>query len=198
MPRPATGLPGGEGATPRAPTGEIRKWPTTTQRRVRLADLPSKLPHQLCGIGVRTIVGHVAAIAVLASGRRREPGYVLRWRLRGSADSDAEWLWQSMPEGLIYRSYLAGTKESRFSAHVINEADLGWIWDATLGTRVGLLRYGTRDPLWPMGFQIDAEARPKSAWILRTKSTWQALTFEPGFPSHSASGVTGPSLATII
>ena len=32
-----------------------------------------------------------------------------------------------------------------------------FLWDATLGTRVGLLRYGTVGPINPRGFQLDIE-----------------------------------------
>lgn len=62
-----------------------------------------------------------------------------------------------LPEGLIYRSYLAGVKEPRFAAHIVRLIDDSTIFDANLGTRVGLLRWGTGNPQHPRGFQIDAE-----------------------------------------
>lgn len=65
------------------------------------------------------------------------------------------WTWQLMPEGLIYRSYIAAPREPRFASRWIHERDKGWLWDAALGGRVGLLRYGTLDTLWPEGFQLD-------------------------------------------
>ena len=40
---------------------------------------------------------------------------------------------------------------------VTNEHNLGWLWNATLGARVGLLRYGARGIDPPDGFQIDVE-----------------------------------------
>jgi len=64
---------------------------------------------------------------------------------------------QVLPDGLIYKSYLAGVKESRMSAHLIERNADGFIWDATLGGRVGLLRWGNADPVRPAGWQIDAE-----------------------------------------
>jgi len=67
------------------------------------------------------------------------------------------WSWQVLPEGLIYRSYLAGAKEPRFASAWVHERDLGWIWDVSLGGRVGLIRYGTRDALRPAGWQLDFE-----------------------------------------
>ena len=74
-----------------------------------------------------------------------------------AAAHDRNWHWQVMPDGLIYRSYLAGVKESRFTCALIRERDWGWIWDATLGGRVGLFRYGTADSRQPEGWQLDIE-----------------------------------------
>jgi hypothetical protein len=67
------------------------------------------------------------------------------------------WTWQLLPQGLIYRSYLAGVNEPRLAAVIFNEEHQGWLFDPTLGARVGLLRLGTQDPFWPCGFQIDVE-----------------------------------------
>jgi outer membrane protein assembly factor BamB len=67
------------------------------------------------------------------------------------------WRWQMLPSGLIYRSYLAGAKEPRFASAWVNERNLGWIWDIALGGRVGIVRYGTQDPRWPEGWQLDIE-----------------------------------------
>lgn len=86
------------------------------------------------------------------------------------------WIWQVVPDGLIYRSYLAGPREARLA--VIPTYDISqsrWIIDGTLGGRVALLRYGTEDPLLPRGFEIDVEtaAFPRidtstSSWDLET------------------------------
>ena len=65
--------------------------------------------------------------------------------------------WQGMPDGLIYRSYLAGTRESRIGNQWINEKSDRSLWDATLGGRIGLLRYGTTNNLQPEGWQLDIE-----------------------------------------
>ncbi|MBN2022183.1 MAG: DUF1207 domain-containing protein [Pirellulales bacterium] len=67
------------------------------------------------------------------------------------------WSWQVLPEGLMYRSYLAGGREPRFASQWVHERNREWFWDATLGGRVGMLRWGTLDPLWPEGWQIDIE-----------------------------------------
>jgi len=67
------------------------------------------------------------------------------------------WTWQALPEGLIYRSYLAGGREPRLGVQIIREKDKHYLWDVALGGRAGLLRYGTCDPLWPEGWQLDIE-----------------------------------------
>ena len=64
---------------------------------------------------------------------------------------------QALPDGLIYKPYLAGPKESRLSGSVFHSHDGGSFYDATLGGRLGLLRFGTQDPIRPQGFQLDAE-----------------------------------------
>ncbi|QDT74063.1 DUF1207 domain-containing protein [Lacipirellula limnantheis] len=64
--------------------------------------------------------------------------------------------WQILPQGLIYRSYLAGEKESRLRSFWYNERGRN-LWDLTLGGNVGLLRYGTRGNVRPEGWQIGLE-----------------------------------------
>jgi hypothetical protein len=67
------------------------------------------------------------------------------------------WSWVILPEGIIYRSYLAGVKEPRFSSVWFHEKDQGALWDIALGGRVGILRYGSDDPRHPEGWQLDIE-----------------------------------------
>ncbi len=68
------------------------------------------------------------------------------------------WHWQVLPEGLIYRSYLAGSKEPRIGCQWVYDYKKRWIWDITFGGRVGIARYGDEDALHPQGWQIDLEA----------------------------------------
>lgn len=69
--------------------------------------------------------------------------------------------WEVLPDGLIYRSYLAGPRESRLGLHThhveSSTENSTWFWDATLGGRKGLLRYGNGDPVNPVGWQLDIE-----------------------------------------
>ncbi|HEX6961420.1 MAG TPA: DUF1207 domain-containing protein [Lacipirellula sp.] len=63
------------------------------------------------------------------------------------------------PQGLIYRSYLAGVKESRFRSVWHNEHNSHGhdIWDISLGGNVGILRFGTRGDTRPEGMQLGIE-----------------------------------------
>lgn len=102
--------------------------------------------------------------------------------------TEEDWQFQPLPDGLIYRSYLAGTKEPRFSAHIINESREGWLWDATLGTRVGLLRYGTCDPIWPEGIQLDAEGAAEVRLDIPSDVDVVGVDFRAGLPLTYAVG----------
>ena len=90
--------------------------------------------------------------------------------------SDLPWSWHLLPDGLMYRSYLAGVKEPRIGTAWMTDSQLGprhdarlttpfvgTVWDSTLGARVGILRYGTPNAYRPEGFQVDltASAQPR-------------------------------------
>lgn len=92
------------------------------------------------------------------------------------------WTWQVLPTGLIYRSYLAGTKEPRLSGQVINETDWGWLLDGNLGARIGLLRFGTSDPIWPDGFEIDAEGAAQVRLDIPNNVDVGSVDFRAGLP----------------
>lgn len=68
-----------------------------------------------------------------------------------------DWCWQLLPDGIIYKAYLADMKESRIGTQVFHEDGDGTLWDSTLGGRVGLLRFGTVEGAWPQGWQFDLE-----------------------------------------
>jgi Protein of unknown function (DUF1207) len=68
-----------------------------------------------------------------------------------------DWQWQLLPDGIIYRAYLANPKESRLGTQIFSSQGDGAFWDSTLGGRMGLLRFGTADPSWPQGWQLDVE-----------------------------------------
>jgi len=76
------------------------------------------------------------------------------------------WHWQLLPNNLIYTSYLAGPKESRFATVWYDDTASdpfnpgqanGWLWDSTLGGRASILRYGSDNELHPQGFEVQIE-----------------------------------------
>jgi hypothetical protein len=64
-----------------------------------------------------------------------------------------------MPEGFIYPTYLGNPHEPRLGTQWVYEKDDGWLWDSTLGGRLGLLRWGPADRL--EGVQLDILAAAK-------------------------------------
>lgn len=90
--------------------------------------------------------------------------------------------WHCLPNGLIYPSYLAGPKEPRISSTWTNDKNLGWLWDFTLGGRVGLLRYGSRESILPTGFQLDLEGAVVGRMNLAHERDMMADDFRFGFP----------------
>jgi hypothetical protein len=78
-------------------------------------------------------------------------------RGREVGSSNRSWQWQVFPDGLIWRSYLAGVKEPRCGAQWFHERKQGWLYEAALGARVGIVRYGTQRAIQPEGWQFDFE-----------------------------------------
>jgi Protein of unknown function (DUF1207) len=68
-----------------------------------------------------------------------------------------DWNWQLLPDGILYRAYLAGPKESRLGMQIFSLEGDGALWDSTLGGQMGLFRFGTDDTAWPQGWQLDVE-----------------------------------------
>ena len=78
------------------------------------------------------------------------------------------WTWQFLPEGFLFRSFLAGPKETRLGVTwMYRDDDSEWIMDGTIGGKVGFFRYGTRGGRNAEGYQLDFE----SAALLRMNWT---------------------------
>lgn len=101
-----------------------------------------------------------------------------RWKQQ----SATPWTWQFLPEGLIYPSYLAGVNESRLCGVWNYERNHGWMWDATAGGRIGLLRYGSKHGVLPEGFQADAEGSAQVRIDYEEELDVLAADFRVGFP----------------
>ena len=90
------------------------------------------------------------------------------------------------PPGLLYKNYLAGVHEPRLSIVSAYERELEWIWEASLGGHVGLLRYGTPGAVGVEGFQIDVEGAVFSR--LDQNQQLVATDFRIGVPLTYAAG----------
>jgi hypothetical protein len=90
------------------------------------------------------------------------------------------WTWQVLPDGLMYKDYLASNEEARLSTALGNSKQIGWVWDTNLGAHVGILRYGTQDAAWPEGWQFDVEG----VALVRLDSGRNLVSsdFRAGFP----------------
>ena len=86
-----------------------------------------------------------------------QPYFDLDAYLDNGGSRHGDWHWQLLPNDLIYKSYLAGMKESRSGTTVTHIRNDSWLWEGVLGARVGMLAFGDHDPLFPQGFQIDVE-----------------------------------------
>ena len=91
------------------------------------------------------------------------------------------WCWQLLPQGLIYRSYQAGVHESRLGI-VLLESDNNPYWDAALGGRVGLLRFGSADAIRPQGWQLDFEGASLPRLTLDDARELESVDFRAGVP----------------
>ncbi len=95
---------------------------------------------------------HRSAAVPAAARPLEQSSNVERWLV-----NDEPWTWQVLPTGLMYKSYLAGGQEPRFGTQFVHQRTQGWLWDSTLGARVGVVRYGTDNDFRPEGWQLDAE-----------------------------------------
>jgi hypothetical protein len=106
-----------------------------------------------------------------------------------SCGSDC-WTFQRLPDGLMYKSYLAGEKEPRFASFWADLGGHGYVWDSTIGGRVGLLRYGTTDTIKPQGWQLDMEGAVMPRLDMESKNDLIAVDFRFGAPITYRNGPT--------
>lgn len=92
------------------------------------------------------------------------------------------WMLELLPDRPLYGSYLAGPKEPRLGTAWLHEADRGWVWDSTIGGRVGIVRLGTTNPFWPEGWQLDVEGAAFPRLDLEHESDLDSADFRVGVP----------------
>jgi hypothetical protein len=93
-----------------------------------------------------------------------------------------DWEWQWAPTGLIWHSYAAGPQEPRMALVAFYDGEQQAFWDATLGARVGLVRFGDRDPLLPQGYQLDFYGAAISRLDVEHRQDLVATDYVFGFP----------------
>jgi len=92
------------------------------------------------------------------------------------------WTYQFLPSGLLYHSYLAGTREPRLGTVWQYDRHRGWMWDSTLGARVGVMRFGSVNEAWPEGVQLDAEGAAFPRLNMEENRDLDNVDFRFGFP----------------
>lgn len=106
----------------------------------------------------------------------------------GPEAEEGLWSWELLPDGLLYPSYLAGPRESRFGSQWVWEQDHGWLWDVTLGGRFGLLRYGAIEQGRPRGWQLDLEGAAFPRLDLERNADLVSSDFRFGIPLTYSTG----------
>ncbi len=108
---------------------------------------------------------------------------------RPTPSAGLPWVWQWVPDGLVWRSYLAGVKEPRFSLISSNNSRFGTIWDANIGGRVAILRYGTPNAYRPEGWELQFEgvALPR-IWPNKPSAPLISCDYRVGIPLVYANG----------
>jgi hypothetical protein len=92
--------------------------------------------------------------------------------------------WQVLPEGLMYKTYLAGEKESRMAAvWLSSKGRNGIVRETALGGHVGLLRYGNTDAIHPEGWQLDLEGAALPRVDMGNNDDLESCDFRAGFLS---------------
>ncbi len=98
------------------------------------------------------------------------------------------WRWQLMPTGLLYKTYLAGAFEPRIGSTIVHERTRAWLWNASAGARVGIVRFGTDDPLYPQGWQLDIEGAAFPRLDLENQEDMVSCDFRAGIPLTTRQG----------
>jgi len=104
---------------------------------------------------------------------------------------DCPWTFEFLPDGLLYKSYLAGEKEPRFSGALLYDTQGATYLDAALGGRVGIFRYGTRGRRSPQGWQLDLEGAAFPRLNVDENSDLDSADFRIGVPLTFRNGPLG-------
>ena len=129
---------------------------------------------------VAPLYEHSPLVPLTTMQDRSEPVLLEDFAASGAYSDD--WGCHLLPDGLIYRSYLAGPKEPRLASEIVHVQGDSTLWNPTLGARVGMLRIGNNDPVRPTGFQVDAEAAAIARLDLLENVDVRSVDFRAGVP----------------
>ena len=90
--------------------------------------------------------------------------------------------YQWLPEGVIYKPYLASAKESRLSGQWTGTEGDSALLEGTLGGRFGLFRLGTSNALLPRGVQLDVEGSAQVRLDIPSNVDVRSVDFRAGVP----------------
>ena len=108
---------------------------------------------------------------------------------------DGEWRWRPLPPSLLFKPYIAGVKAPRMAATVnsVDGSRMGSATlDATLGARVGLMRFGQAGPDAD-GWQLDVQAAAFPRLNISEDVDVDATDFRAGVPISYRLGGTAIS-----
>lgn len=98
------------------------------------------------------------------------------------SEYEENWSWHWVPTGLVYHSYMAGVHEPRMGFVGFSNLDGRMLADASLGGRVGFVRYGNDDPVNPDGYQLDFYGAAIARLDLENQQDLDATDYVFGFP----------------
>ncbi len=124
---------------------------------------------------IQLTAGEMPMPSVVVSTEVSVMGDPRMYALRGRMLRAATWDFRVLPSGQLFPAYMAAGRESRIAGQWVYERDTGWLWDVTLGGRVGILRFGPEavampttdastydgaaheEAAYPVGMQLDIE-----------------------------------------
>jgi hypothetical protein len=94
--------------------------------------------------------------------------------------SGGPWFWQPLPDGLIYRTYWAGVHEPRMGVVLLRKDGGDSFWDATVGARMALFRFGNGDPIHPQGWELEVDGAALPRLTLDNARDLESVDFRGG------------------
>lgn len=107
----------------------------------------------------------------------QQPSYV-----PSTLGSDEPWCWHLLPDGVVYKSYLAGEREPRLSSTFLHDKGGDWQWDSTLGGRASIARFGTESSINAQGWELQVEGAAFVRLLPEDERDVAAVDFRAGVP----------------